>query len=113
VGFVVADVVIVYRSQALYGDVLTIEVCAEDFNEYGCDFYFRVTRPGERPEVLRAKTGIVCFDYRAQVKRPIPAARAGGTGDGSVFIGHNRIAPRHTPAARPAATHGSGRAAEA
>jgi 4-hydroxybenzoyl-CoA thioesterase len=77
VGFVVADAVAVYKSQAHHGDRLRFEVAAADFNRYGCDFLFRVTHLDDGREVLCAKTGIVCFDYSAGQVRPLPdAARA-------------------------------------
>lgn len=53
----------VYKAQARYGDRLKIEMAAKEFNKYGCDIFYRVTRIPDTPLVLEAKTGIVFFDY--------------------------------------------------
>ena len=66
IGFVIADAGVVYRSQAFYGDKLRIEVAAGDFASRGCDFYYRVSQSADGQTVAEAKTGAVCFDFRAQ-----------------------------------------------
>ncbi|HEV2212128.1 MAG TPA: thioesterase family protein, partial [Gammaproteobacteria bacterium] len=64
-GFVVADAAVVYRAQAFYGERLRIEVAAGDFQSRGCVFYFRVAQADGRT-VAEARTGLVCFDFKAQ-----------------------------------------------
>ena len=73
-GIIMADSVIVYKSEAFPGERLNIAVTATDFNKYGCDFVYRVTEQVTGREVARAKTGIVFFDYqkRAVQKTPQP-----------------------------------------
>lgn len=66
IGFVIADAAVVYRAQAFYGDKLRIEVAAGDFGSRGCDFYYRVSQVADNRTVAEAKTGAVCFDFRAQ-----------------------------------------------
>ena len=63
VGLVIADAVIMYRSQAYYADLLTVAVTVDDFNRNGCDLYYQITNRATGREVVRAKTGIVFFDY--------------------------------------------------
>ncbi len=57
------DAVIVYKSQAFYGDVLRIEVTAGNFSRYGLDFIYRLSHKSTGKEVARAKTGVAFFDY--------------------------------------------------
>ena len=71
VGFVIADAAIVYRAQAFYADRLTLEVAAGEFQSRSCAFYFRVSKGGET--VAEARTGVVCFDFKAQKAVSIPA----------------------------------------
>jgi acyl-CoA thioesterase FadM len=73
-GLILTDAVIVYKSQGFHGDLLTIFAAVDDFNEYGCDFYFKVIQKNSGKEVARAKTGIVFFDYNRQKIVPVPAA---------------------------------------
>jgi len=72
VGLIMTDAVIVYKSEAVHGETVRIDVAATDFNQYGCDFVYRVTERDSGREIARAKTGIVFFDYEARkiARRP-------------------------------------------
>jgi acyl-CoA thioesterase FadM len=74
VGIVIADSVILYKSEAFPGERLDIAVTVTDFNPHGCDFVYRVTEKSSGREVARAKTGIVFFDYARRVIQPVPSA---------------------------------------
>lgn len=74
VGFVIADAAVVYRAQAFYGDKLRIEVAAGEFASRSCDFYYRVSHTADSRRVAEAKTGAVCFDFRAQKTMAFPPA---------------------------------------
>ena len=73
-GLILTDAVIVYKSQGFHGDLLTILAAVDDFNKYGCDFFFKVIQKNSGKEVARAKTGIVFFDYNRQKMAPVPSA---------------------------------------
>jgi 4-hydroxybenzoyl-CoA thioesterase len=73
VGLIMTDAVVVYRSEAFYGDVLTIEVAVADIGQLGCDFLFRMVNRGSGQEVARVKTGVVFFDYAKRKPSPVPA----------------------------------------
>lgn len=73
-GLIMADSVIVYKSEAFPGEVLKIAVAVVDFNKYGCDFVYRVTEQASGREVARAKTGVVFFDYRNRAVQAVPSA---------------------------------------
>lgn len=71
-GLIIADSVIVYKSEAFVGETLTVAVAVNDFNRYGCDFVYRVTEKTGDREVARAKTGVVFFDYQQRVVQKVP-----------------------------------------
>ncbi|MFI4921561.1 MAG: acyl-CoA thioesterase [Gammaproteobacteria bacterium] len=83
VGFVVADSAVIYRAQAFYGDALRIEAAAGDFSSRSCAFFFRVSATTDGRVVAEARTGMVCFDVKAQKAVTIPpelrAKLQGGT----------------------------------
>ena len=62
-GLIMTDAVLIYKSQAVFGDVLRIQVAVQDFSPLGCDVVYLVTNAATGTEVARAKTGIICFDY--------------------------------------------------
>lgn len=80
VGQVIADVAVVYKSEAFYGDVLVVEIAAVDFTRVGFDLMYRITNRDTGREVALGKTGIVCFDYshRKVVSIPEPVRKALG-----------------------------------
>ena len=73
VGIIMTDAVVVYRSEAFYGDVLTIDVAVADIGEIGCDFLFRMVNKASGKEVARGKTGIVFFNYANRKPSSVPA----------------------------------------
>ena len=72
VSVTMSDLAVMYRSQVFYGTRLDIALAAGDFNKYGCDFFYRVTRADDNELVLEAKTGLVFFDYAAGKVVPMP-----------------------------------------
>ena len=64
VGIIVTDLATTYRAEAHARDQLLFEVGVMDFNKYGGDITFRITRPTDGTLVAMAKSGFVFFDYR-------------------------------------------------
>lgn len=93
-GFVIADAAVVYRAQAFYGERLRIQVAAGDFGSRGCDFYYRVSHAQRDRDVAHAKTGVVCFDFRAQKAIRFPPAILASLRDG---VPREMPLPRHAP----------------
>lgn len=58
-----ADLAVEYKSEAYHGDQLRIEVAADDFHKYGCDFVYRVSCVSDGRVVALAKTGMLLFDF--------------------------------------------------
>jgi 4-hydroxybenzoyl-CoA thioesterase len=71
---IMLDAVIMYMSQAFYGDTLRIEVAATDFSQFGFDFVCRITSTKTEEEVARVKLGTLFFDYDTQQRVPVPTA---------------------------------------
>ena len=71
-GLVIADAAIVYRAQAFYGERLKLEVAAGEFQSRSCTFFYKVSKPGVT--VAEARTGVVCFDFKAQKAMAFPPA---------------------------------------
>lgn len=67
-GIIMGDAVIVYKSEAYYGDRLTIEINVGEFSRKSCDFFYRISK-NEDQIVAYSKTGIVFFDYK--IKKPV------------------------------------------
>ncbi len=64
-GIIVTDLATTYKLEAHARDQLLFEVGVMDFNKYGGDITFRITRPSDQKLIAMAKSGFVFFDYRA------------------------------------------------
>lgn len=73
-GLIMTDVIIVYKSEAFYGDVFRIDVAINEISRSGCDFFFRISESTSGREVARAKTGVVFFDYKRRKVVGVPSA---------------------------------------
>ena len=71
---VISDLAVSYKSQCFYSDALKIEIQPADFNKYGCDLFYKVTRTKASDLILLAKTGIVFFDYIKNKVTTVPEA---------------------------------------
>jgi acyl-CoA thioesterase FadM len=63
-GIIVTDLATTYRAEAHARDQLLFEVGVMDFNKYGGDVTFRVTRPKDKTLVAMAKQGFVFYNYK-------------------------------------------------
>jgi len=73
-GIIMADLAINYRSEAHFGQILTIEIALDDFSKKGCDMLYRITCEETKTVVAIAKTGLVFFDYTA--KKPVAVPKS-------------------------------------
>lgn len=72
IGCMVSDLATVYRAEAHARDVLRFEVGVMDFNKYGGDVIFRITRPADSTLIALAKTGFVFYSYQGTGVVPMP-----------------------------------------
>ncbi len=63
-GIIVTDLATTYRAEAHARDQLLFEVGVMDFNKYGGDITFRVSRPRDNKLIAMAKSGFVFFNYK-------------------------------------------------
>lgn len=63
-GIIVTDLATAYRAEAHARDQLLFEVGVMDFNKYGGDVIFRVTRPKDKCTIALAKQGFVFYNYK-------------------------------------------------
>ena len=63
-GIIVTDLATTYRAEAHARDQLLFEVGVMDFNKYGGDIIFRITRPKDKKLIAMAKQGFVFFNYK-------------------------------------------------
>ncbi|NOY06378.1 MAG: thioesterase [Chlorobi bacterium] len=73
-GIIMIDAVVVYRSEAFYGDVAVVEVGTIAGGSVDCEMYYRITNAATGKEIARVKTGIVFFDYVKRKVLPPPSA---------------------------------------
>jgi len=71
-GILVTDLATVYQAEIYYPETLVFDVGITDFNRYGGDFVFRVTRERDDAAVAQAKYGFVFFDFGEKRVTPIP-----------------------------------------
>jgi len=69
-GIIMADAILVYKSEIFYGETLTVDIGLTDFQRHGLDLTYKVCSNGN--EVARAKTGIVFFDYHKRTIASMP-----------------------------------------
>lgn len=69
-GLIMADAMIEYKKELNHKDCIEIAVVATDFDKLGFDIYYRVTvlENGEHLLAVRAKTGMMLYDYIAKKK---------------------------------------------
>lgn len=72
IGIIVTDLATMYQAESFFPEMLRFEVGLMDFNKYGGDFVFRVTKAESGQPVALAKYGFVFFNYHRKAVVPIP-----------------------------------------
>jgi len=63
-GMIMADVMIAYKSEGYYGDVLKVEIFADEITSRSFDFMYKLTTVRDvEIEIAQAKSGMVAYDY--------------------------------------------------
>ncbi len=68
----ITDLMASYKKSAYGRDILQFEVGVMDFNKYGGDIIYRVTRPATGDLILCAKTGFVFINIATSQIAPLP-----------------------------------------
>ena len=69
--FINADLAVIYKSEAHYGDHLSIEIAANDFNKYGCDLVYKVSQADGGQLVALAKMAMLRIDKNTHKLREV------------------------------------------
>ena len=74
VGLIMNDVVIEFKKELFYGDVIDVAVTATAFERVSFDIVYKLNthRNGKNIIVATAKTGMVCFDYNSKKITSVP-----------------------------------------
>lgn len=71
-GIMMSDAAIVYKAEGFHGDVLVVDVAVGEFQNAGCDIFYRLTKKEAGEEIARVKTGIVFYDYKLRKTVAVP-----------------------------------------
>lgn len=75
IGLIMADVAIEFKKELNYNDFVIISVTATSFGKLGFDIYYTLELQNEdnsRTLAGKAKTGMICFDYKNRIKCQVP-----------------------------------------
>ncbi len=64
VGLIMTDAIVVYKSEAFYGEILCIDMVISDVTKCSCDVIYSITDKASKREIARVKTGLAFFDYK-------------------------------------------------
>lgn len=69
-GLIMADAMVEYKKELNHKDLIEITLVATDFDKLGFDIYYQVSvlQNGESVLAVRAKTGMMLFDYTTKKK---------------------------------------------
>jgi acyl-CoA thioester hydrolase len=71
VGLIMSDVGIEFKKEIFYGDVLAVNIAANNFTSIGFDLYYKILNK-ENVVTALAKTGMVCYDYDKKKVAQVP-----------------------------------------
>jgi acyl-CoA thioester hydrolase len=70
VSMIMSEVIIQFKSEAFYGDVLKAEVKASEFSRAGFSIFYKLLKGDSI--VAIAKTGMMCYDYSRKKVVSVP-----------------------------------------
>lgn len=68
---IMSDLAVEYKSEAFYGDQLTVAIAVGEIGRVNFDLYFQVTNQDNKL-IAKAKTGMVCYDYEEKKVTGLP-----------------------------------------
>ncbi len=74
IGLIMSDLVLEFRNEAYYGDVMEINIAAGELTRVSFDLLYRVQTIRNKENIIlaHAKTGMVCYDYSQKKVTGIP-----------------------------------------
>jgi acyl-CoA thioester hydrolase len=67
-----SDVIIEFKKEIFYGEEVTISVSLSNFSKIGFDVFYMVVKSQQKIVVAKAKTGMVCYDYKLKKIVSVP-----------------------------------------
>ena len=71
-GLIMSDVIIEFKKETFYGEEIKILVSVSNFSKIGFDVFYMVVKSQQEIVVAKAKTGMVCYDYKLKKIVSIP-----------------------------------------
>ncbi len=72
-GLIMADIMVAYKHQMYYGDVVTIHTYITDLTVQAFNIYYKMLLPNKQNTIaIEAKTGMVFFDYTSNKIAKMP-----------------------------------------
>lgn len=74
-GLIMSDLAFEFKNESFYGDEISIMICAGEVSSVSFDLYYQLTTKRNNETILlaKAKTGMVCYDYKNKKVAVIPA----------------------------------------
>ena len=74
IGLIMSDLIIEFKSESFYGDVVEVKLGVDDITRVGFDLYYQLFAKRIDKNILlaKAKTGMVCFNYEKRKVAAIP-----------------------------------------
>jgi acyl-CoA thioester hydrolase len=74
IGLIMSDLALEFKSESFYGDVVELILGVDDISRVGFDLYYQLFAKRNTGNILLAyaKTGMVCYDYKAKKVAPVP-----------------------------------------
>lgn len=74
VGMIMADVVIEFKRELYYGDVVIASITTGEISKVGFDLFYKLETgsAGNLKRVAAAKTGMICYDYERKKIVSVP-----------------------------------------
>ncbi|HMJ47590.1 MAG TPA: thioesterase family protein [Ferruginibacter sp.] len=73
-GLIMSDLAMEYKNESYYGDILEIKIGVNEISKISFNLYYVLTVKRKDIELLvaKAKTGMVCYDYKARKITALP-----------------------------------------
>ena len=73
-GLIMSDLEIEFKKEGFYGDIIEVELSLGELSKVGFDIYYQLAtyRMNEKIILVKAKTGMVCYDYANKKVAAVP-----------------------------------------
>jgi acyl-CoA thioester hydrolase len=74
IGLIMSDLVLEFKNESFYGDVVEVKLAVGETSRVGFDLYYQLfaKRNGDTILLVNAKTGMICYDYDAKKVVTVP-----------------------------------------